>query len=189
MLVGRKGTTDMTARFVFDADSALARASFFQAANPATSATIATNRQNVAEVAVVADLGPSKNESFDHSVANVAGGPEVDLAEREAVAVVMGNLAKVYAKAFAAIQAHPPANVPRERWNQFINDAGLFLDRWGQEAERLGWRPDELFGLHPTAPMARYDCMGVLWMLRGEQVTELTDRLARLTDGLAYYRK
>ena len=35
--------------------------------------------------------------------------------------------------------------------------------------------------------MARYDCMGLLWMLRGERVTELTNKLARISDGLTYY--
>jgi hypothetical protein len=96
---------------------------------------------------------------------------------------------EVYARAFAAIQTNRPADVPGERWEHFTNDAGLFLDRFGQEAERLGWRADELFGLHPTAPLARYDCMGLLWMLRGEHVTELTDKLARLSDGLSYCRR
>jgi hypothetical protein len=79
--------------------------------------------------------------------------------------------------------------VPRERWDHFIDDASPFLDRSGQEAARLGWRPDELFGLHPVVPMARFDCKGMLWMRRGERVTELTDRLARLADRQAYYRK
>jgi hypothetical protein len=37
--------------------------------------------------------------------------------------------------------------------------------------------------------MARYDCMGLLWMLRGEKVIELTDKLARVSDGLTFYRR
>jgi hypothetical protein len=58
------------------------------------------------------------------------------------------------------------------------------------KADRLAsWRPDELFGLHPTAPMARYDAMGLIWMLRGEAVIELTTKEARLSDGLTYYRR
>jgi hypothetical protein len=36
--------------------------------------------------------------------------------------------------------------------------------------------------------MARFDHMGLLWMLRGEQVIELTDMLARVSDGLSFYR-
>jgi hypothetical protein len=27
--------------------------------------------------------------------------------------------------------------VPLERWQEFINDAGIFLDKWGHEAEQL----------------------------------------------------
>jgi hypothetical protein len=69
---------------------------------------------------------------------------------------------------------------------QFLNGAGLFLDSFGLEAERLGWRPDELLGLHPSAPVARHDCMGLVWILRGRRVTELTDKLVRLLGGLAY---
>jgi hypothetical protein len=37
--------------------------------------------------------------------------------------------------------------------------------------------------------MARYDGMGLLWMLQDEQVIELTDRLARVSDGLTFYRR
>jgi hypothetical protein len=47
-------------------------------------------------------------------------------------------------------------------------------NRWGQEEARLGWQSEGLFGLHPTARMARHDCMGLIWMLRGERVVELT---------------
>ena len=93
-------------------------------------------------------------------------GPEIDEAEREAIAIELGGVPIIYASEFARLQAHPPAEVPRDRWDQFINDAGLFFDRWGKQAEALGWRADELFGLDPIAPMARYDRMGLIWMLR-----------------------
>ena len=72
---------------------------------------------------------------------------EIDEAEREAIAIELGGVPIIYASEFARLQAHPPAEVPRDRWDQFINDAGLFFDRWGKQAEALGWRPDELFGL------------------------------------------
>jgi hypothetical protein len=184
--------------FVFDADAALARALSLDGGKPATSATSATiftpAARDVAKVAIVAAMGPPKSKGAFQSAAGLAAGidpqgNQIDLAEREAIAIEMGGVPEAYAKAFAAIQAYPPANVPQERWRQFINDAGIFLDRWGQEAARHCWRSDELFGLHPTAPMARYDRMGLLWMLRGQSVTELTDKLARLSDGLAYRRR
>jgi hypothetical protein len=53
----------------------------------------------------------------------------------------------------------------------------------------LGWRPEELFGLDPGAPMARYDQMGLIWMLRGETVISMTAATARLSGGLTFYRK
>jgi hypothetical protein len=115
--------------------------------------------------------------------------PEVDAAEREAIAVELGGVPEVYAQAFAAIQARRPADIPRARWDRFIDDAGSFLDRWGREAERLGWHPEDLFGLHPVAPLARYDHVGLLWMAQGVPVVRLTDRAAELANKLVYYRR
>ena len=37
--------------------------------------------------------------------------------------------------------------------------------------------------------MARYDCMGLIWMLKGERVAALTAAEARLSGGLTFYRK
>jgi hypothetical protein len=83
-----------------------------------------------------------------------------------------------------------PPDVPMDRWqHQYINDAGLFLDRWGREAEQLGCTAEDLFGLHPDAPMARYDRMGLIWMLKGERVVALTAIGARLSGGLRFYWK
>jgi hypothetical protein len=114
---------------------------------------------------------------------------EIDEAEREAIAIELGGVPIIYASDFARLQAHPPAEVPRERWDQFINDAALFLDRWGIQAEALGWRADELFGLDPIAPMARYDRMGLIWMLKGECVVALAATGAKLSSELTFYRK
>ncbi|MGC1577863.1 MAG: hypothetical protein WA813_17395, partial [Beijerinckiaceae bacterium] len=114
---------------------------------------------------------------------------EIDVAEREAVAIELGGVPIIYASEFARLQAHPPAEIPCARWHQFINDAGLFFDRWGKQAEALGWRADELFGLAPDAPMGRYDRMGLIWILKGECVQALTATTARLNGGLTFYRK
>jgi hypothetical protein len=114
---------------------------------------------------------------------------EADQAEREAIALELGEVPQAYAAAFAQIQAHPPEDIPAGRWELVVNDAGLFLDRWGKQAERLGWTVEDLFGLHPRAPMLRYDHMGLLWTLRGERVVALTATEARLSGGLAYRRR
>jgi hypothetical protein len=52
-----------------------------------------------------------------------------------------------------------------------------------------GRTAEEFFGLHPKAPMARYDRMGLIWMLKGERVVALTATAARLSGGLTFYRK
>jgi hypothetical protein len=114
---------------------------------------------------------------------------EIDEAEREAIAIELGGVPTIYASEFARLQAHPPAEVPRDRWRQFINDAGLFLDCWGRQAKALGWRSEELFGIHPDAPMARYDRMELVWMLKGERIVALTATEAKLSGGLTFYRK
>ena len=60
---------------------------------------------------------------------------EIDEAEREAIAIELGGVPVLYATEFARLQAQAPAEVPRDRWHQFINDAGLFVDHWGRQAE------------------------------------------------------
>jgi hypothetical protein len=42
-----------------------------------------------------------------------------------------------------------------------------------------------IFALLPAAPMARYDRMGLLWLLKGERVVELTATTAKLGPGLS----
>ena len=132
-----------------------------------------------------------KRASSEPGQANREGAEElkIDQVEREAIAIELGGVPSVYASSFARLQAEPPAEVPRDRWHQFINDAGIFLDQWGKEAERLGWRSDELFGLDPDAPMARYDRMGLIWMVHGETVIDITAMAAKLSGGLTFYRK
>jgi hypothetical protein len=124
---------------------------------------------------------------------------EIDQAEREAIiigqdemrtlAIPLGAIPALYADAFAKLLARAPADVPAERWHHSIRDAVEFLDQWGEAAARLGWAPEELFGLDPVAPMARYDRMGLLWLLKGERVIGLTLSEARLSGGNVFRRR
>src|ERR1051325_7168570 len=82
-----------------------------------------------------------------------------------------------------------PAGVPKSRGGTAVYDAERFLRDWGEAAERLGWTADDLFGLHPTVPLSRVDCMGALWLVKGERVAEFTEATARLDRGLAFYRR
>jgi hypothetical protein len=74
------------------------------------------------------------------------------------------------------------------RWRQACHDASRFLRTWGEDARALGWTSDDLFGLHPTAPLARYDHMGLVWLLGGKQIVALDARQARFANDLVFRR-
>jgi hypothetical protein len=97
---------------------------------------------------------------------------QVEAAERAALAIESG-VPEVYAEPFAMLQVACPPKVPVDRWRQAVNDAGIFLDRWGYAAEQLGWPIEDVFGLHPKAPLSRFDYMGIIWGLRGARVLAL----------------
>jgi hypothetical protein len=95
------------------------------------------------------------------------GGPcATNESERSAIALVEGQVPAIYAAAFARLQVTWPLGMPDWEWQQVINDAGLFLDEWGQRAEHLGWTPDDLF-----APPAEGQYRGgLVWRLQGRRV-------------------
>jgi hypothetical protein len=94
-----------------------------------------------------------------------------------------------FAGAFAALASTAPEHLSTDRWRLFLDDSPAFLDQWGEQAAALGWTADDLFGLDSVAPLARYDRMGLLWMLKGERVVALTAAAARLSAGLSFYRR
>jgi hypothetical protein len=79
------------------------------------------------------------------------------------------------------------------RWRQAVADGEAFLLRWGEQANSLGWTANDLFGLHPAAPLARYDAMGLCWLLCGRQVVSIDQRAATIAGSsggrLVYYRR
>jgi hypothetical protein len=114
----------------------------------------------------------------------------LDIEDRAAIAEHDGGLPPNYKLALAELQAACPAGVDEQRWRQAIDDADCFLENWGAHAARLGWTPARLFGLHPTAPLRRYDLMGLVWLLHGRPVFELTAARAAIktpSGGLTFY--
>jgi hypothetical protein len=74
------------------------------------------------------------------------------------------------------LSAMPPARTyPAQAWQQPVGDAELFLDGWAQQAAALGWRDWELFGCHRRAPWGRVQGMGLVLLLRGDAIAELTE--------------
>jgi hypothetical protein len=72
-----------------------------------------------------------------------------------------------------------------------VQGAKAFLAEWGRKASRLGWTTD-VFGLHPLAPNARYDAIGLVPLLHGRRVISIAaDRatIGTLSGGwFTYYR-
>jgi hypothetical protein len=68
----------------------------------------------------------------------------------------------------------PPRTYPTNAWQQLITDAERFLDCWGQQAAALSWPDWELFGCHSRAPWGRIQGMGLVLLLRGDEIAALT---------------
>ena len=100
----------------------------------------------------------------------------------------------------SALEARCPDHVPVERWEQAVEAAKRFLDKWGTQAEALGWKSADLFGLAPLPErphpsyrrLSRYDCTGLIWLLQGRPVVALTEATAAIegtTGNITVYRK
>jgi hypothetical protein len=72
-----------------------------------------------------------------------------------------------------------PADIRPDRWRQAIIDAGLFLEQWGAQAASLGWNTLDVFGAHPTHPLQRLDCVGLILLLHGDELVAITADTAR----------
>jgi hypothetical protein len=126
-------------------------------------------------------------------------GPAYDINDINDKIPVFGRLNRLcrtssaLADAFATLERRCPNAIPVDRWQMAVEDARGFLWQWAEQSEALGWTPDDLFGLHPTAPLARYDAMGLVWLLRGTKVVAITATAATIrtaTGGtLTFYRK
>jgi hypothetical protein len=66
------------------------------------------------------------------------------------------------------------------RYLEIRRDLQRFVLAWGRKALDLGWTEDELFGCHPVVPMARYDCMGLVFLIGGGEVTHMDAEIAYL---------
>ncbi|MBB4286819.1 hypothetical protein [Roseospira goensis] len=106
---------------------------------------------------------------------------EDDADERAAIAEFDGGIPREWCDGWARLQAMaPPAGCTPRQWARLIDDAGRFLDQWAATASSLGWTTADVWGVHPTRPMARYDHMGLVGLLDGARVVVLTADTATL---------
>ncbi len=96
---------------------------------------------------------------------------DADVLEREGMAV--DGVPGVYLTAWARLQTHRPFGVSSDAWQRAVVSAGLFLDRWGEDAARLGWTAGQLFDV----------AHGLIWKLDGGLVEALGIDHARMADG------
>ena len=118
--------------------------------SPATVATAATRHPAVAGLAGVAgSRGPDRSTTND----------------------VVTDLPAPWWEALAKLEEMkcPPA-IPAERWSRAVLDARYLVTEWGLALVSMGWQIQDLFAVHPEAPLARYDCMGLTLLLRGCRV-------------------
>jgi hypothetical protein len=82
-----------------------------------------------------------------------------------------------FCRTFSNLEFRCPAHVPVARWQRCVEDGRVFLSRWGEQAEALGWTARDLFGLHKPPEqshpsynrLSRYDQTGLVWLLQGRE--------------------
>jgi hypothetical protein len=109
------------------------------------------------------------------------------------VTTVTSDIGSVGKQALEQLRSMAPLeSFGAEAWRQLLLDAETFFQRWSAPAKLLGWSDEDLLGVHPCAPAARFDAMGLLLLIRGGEVIELQDQCVRIRSqggSLLVYRK
>jgi hypothetical protein len=115
--------------------------------------------------------------------------------ERAAIAEYDGGAPRSWGEALARLDpARPPGAISLNRWLQFIDDCGRFInDGWAARAKALGWGPLDLFGCNRDKPFARISQAGLVWLLEGRKLVALTAETAAISapggSSLTFYRR
>jgi hypothetical protein len=74
-----------------------------------------------------------------------------------------------------------------------LEDGLAFINQWAAKAVELGLSTADVFGVHPIAPAARFDQMGLVTVIAGGRVTEVAQDTAIIMppggSALTYYRR
>jgi hypothetical protein len=129
---------------------------------------------------------PNKSEPTHYVSPEGALSDVYDLDERAAIAIYDGAIPELYADAFARLQVAQPIGVPHSQWLLAIDDAGRFLDQWGNVAEQLQWSAQDIFKM-PAAPLAAtlpadLRTVGLCWVIHGQKVAALDVHSATVGD-------
>lgn len=95
--------------------------------------------------------------------------------EHVAIQKYDGKLPREWAEAFAKLQfIDRPKQYNQGEWDQVLNDAGLFADKWASQAMALGWSILDVFAVHKSENRRRLDGEGVILSIRGRKVVAVT---------------
>jgi len=95
--------------------------------------------------------------------------------ERAAIHEYDGKLPRQWAVAFSKLQfMDKPDQYTAAEWEQVINDAGLFADKWAARARDLGWTILDVFAVHKSESRKRLDGEGVILSICGHKVVAVT---------------
>jgi hypothetical protein len=129
-------------------------------------------------------LGGAANKTANPSTPSTGSPVLWGEAEEERAAIVEhdGKIPRAWTEGFARLDPdHSPGDVPRQRWQTFIDDMGRFLDSsFCAVATGLGWGPHDLFGCDRDRPFARLDQCGLLWLLNGNRLIALSESIATI---------
>jgi hypothetical protein len=85
------------------------------------------------------------------------------------------SIPREWVEGVARLEQHrPPADVPRHRWRQIVDDCNGFLNSpQAERAAQLGWDATALFGCRPNHPLSYLGDAGLLWHVNGGRIIEL----------------
>jgi len=133
---------------------------------------------------VLRPLRPLRLEIEERAKCDDEGAAALDDAGPDAVAVeeraglASDRIPAVFLDVWARLNCQKPARVSEADWRLALNDGGLFLDTWGNDATALQWTPGALFDV----------ASGLIWRLGGGRVEALGADHARLGDGRTIMR-
>ncbi len=126
--------------------------------------------------------GNQQKTSTLAGLATLAGVPfEKSQLTRAVLLAVPDGVPEEWVQGVADLLVMPPHQDWHENdWRTLQDDALRFIREWAGQARRLGWEALDLFGAHPTKPLARLDCAGLVLLLLRRPVVAITENSAAI---------
>jgi hypothetical protein len=145
-----------------------------KAATKPSASLLAKLKQHKAEIVAALRL--------ESAARNTLVPPEPDVVEiEERAAMAAGGVPEPYLDTWARLQCQRPFGASDQERRQVIDDAGRFLDEWGESAVEFGWTPGDIFDV----PIDSGKC-GLIWFLDGDSVRSLEPDGAFMESGRVF---